>query len=730
MAADSLAGLVELLLDGSLLPMASVEEWVQLQASFSQAEDLARELVRRGWLTPFQVDQLLHGEGQQLLLGQYLLLDRLGEGGMGEVFKARHRGLGRVVALKFIRRERLTHPEAINRFRREMRAAAQLSHPNIVLAYDADEVDGRHFLVMEYVEGTDLKKVVEQRGPLPVLEACSYVRQAALGLQHAFERGWVHRDIKPANLLRNRETIKNLDFGLARFWQTREGDETASEVTTDDRFMGTPDFMAPEQAVDSHAVDIRADIYSLGCTFYYLLAGRVPFPGTTALKKLFKHCWVEPQPLEAVQPSVPQELAALVRKMMANPPERRYQTPAEVVEDVAGLFPAAAVLPDVPPADVTIGTVPLAEPVWPAGREAGGMPVAEPTRPARPAEGFGSPPPPPVAPTPTAGPQPGAAPLHNGQPQLAVSSAAEVDEGESWGKLIPAADDPTAQADTPGPGQGAGPRAPLVYHIRPPVRARPWTRFVLGAVMILGGIAAAVTALVVWLVSRQHGDGGTVTPPQNAPVLVNRAGEPGTVPTVITALRKVKAGGRIVIQDPTVDDEIHLNHQVCPKGVTIEGEEGKAVVWQGPTRPEELNALLFVDGVEDLHLRNLTFDGGDRRQKLILLTGSCAGMELDNVALRGFTRCAVLVMNCKGTAQRPVVFRNLQVGPAKAAEAGLLFDVNAAMLIKVNEYFRIQDCRFEGPYKNGPVQKGPKTNQHFDWSGHNLHVVNGKETPI
>jgi hypothetical protein len=253
---------------------------------------------------------------------------------------------------------------------------------------------------------------------------------------------------------------------------------------------------------------------------------------------------------------------------------------------------------------------------------------------------------------------------------------------------------------------------------------------VLVALMILGGLAAGVTALLVWLFSRQPGGIGSLTPSESQPVLVSRAGGPGTVPTLTAALSKVKAGGRIVIQDPTVDEEIHLTHQGCPRGVTVEGEEGKTVVWQGPRAVEELSALLSVDGVEDLHVRNLTFDGGDRRQKLVLLTGSCPGTELDNALLRGFTRCAVLVMNCKGTAQRPVVFRNLQVGPAKAAEAGLLFDVNAAMLIKANEYFRIQDCRFEGPYSKAPVQKDAKTNQHLDWSGHNLHVVNGKETPI
>jgi hypothetical protein len=295
--------------------------------------------------------------------------------------------------------------------------------------------------------------------------------------------------------------------------------------------------------------------------------------------------------------------------------------------------------------------------------------------------------------------------------------------------LTPATDEAAEIGPGSAKGQASGRRSGM-YRTRPPVRIRPWWEVVLVALMILGGLAAAITALVVWLVFRQPGTGGSGFPSESQPVFVNRAGGPGAVPDLMVALHRVKAGGRIVIQDPTVDQEVNLNHQDCPRGVTIEGEPGRTVVWQGPNRPDELTALLSVDGVEDLHLRNLTFDGGDRRQKLVLLTGSCPGTDLDNLALRGFTRCAVLVMNCKGTAERPVVFRNLHLGPVKAAEAGLLFDVNPAMLIKVNDYFRIQDCRFEGPFGKNPVQKDPKTTQHLDWSGHNVHVVNGKETPI
>ena len=200
----------------------SSTSWTVFEASFPAPRALAGELIRRGWLTPYQVNQLLQGRGRDLLLGSYVLLERLGEGGMGQVFKARNWKLGRVVALKLIRKERLDNPDAVRRFQREIRAAAQLDHPNIVRAFDADEVDGTHLLVMEYVEGTDLAKLVKKDGPLPVDKACDYCRQAALGLQHAYERGLVHRDIKPHNLLLTPGgVVKILDMGLARLDRRR-----------------------------------------------------------------------------------------------------------------------------------------------------------------------------------------------------------------------------------------------------------------------------------------------------------------------------------------------------------------------------------------------------------------------------------------------------------------------------------------------------------------------------
>ncbi len=336
MPVDTASGLTDALRRHRLLEPAQLAELEPLsKARVPRPRALAGELIRRGWLTPYQVNQLLQDRGRDLLLGSYVLLERLGEGGMGQVFKARNWKLVKVVALKLIRKERLDNPDAVRRFQREIRAAAQLDHPNIVRALDADEVNGTQLLVMEYVQGTDLAKLVKKDGPLAVDKACDYCRQAALGLQHACERGLVHRDIKPHNLLLTAAgVVKILDMGLARL-DRRGDDEASSTMTQEGGGMGTLDYISPEQAMDSHDVDIRADLYSLGCTLYFLLTGKPPFAGGEALQKLLKHRLDEPVPVEQLRPDVPPGVAAVVRKLMAKRPEDRYQTPVEAA--AAGL---------------------------------------------------------------------------------------------------------------------------------------------------------------------------------------------------------------------------------------------------------------------------------------------------------------------------------------------------------------------------------------------------------
>jgi serine/threonine protein kinase len=274
---------------------------------------------------------------------RYRVLGVLGAGGMGVVYKAIHRFMERVVALKVLNHALTVRPGFAERFRREVKAAARLAHPNIVTAYDADEAGAMHFLVMEYVAGTTLDREVARRGPLPLREACDLIHQAALGLQHAHERGLVHCDIKPHNLLLTPTgQVKILDFGLARVL-----DEGASETMSlpSGTLLGTPDYVAPEQARDPRCADIRADIYSLGCTLYHLLAGRPPFPTGTPLQKLLAHHECSPPVIETVHGDVPEALTGILERMLAKDPARRYSTPAELAADLASLADPASTAP-------------------------------------------------------------------------------------------------------------------------------------------------------------------------------------------------------------------------------------------------------------------------------------------------------------------------------------------------------------------------------------------------
>jgi serine/threonine protein kinase len=302
---------------------------------------LARALIEKELLTRFQAERLLAGRNTGFILGPYRILDQLGRGGMGRVFKAEHRGLKRLVALKVLAPKLLQSDRARALFLREVQAASQLVHPNVVAALDAGEVDGHHFLVLEYVDGPNLDQLVRKQGPLPVGLACDYVKQTAHGLHAAHVRGMVHRDIKPANLLVQRHQderspglIKISDFGLARLQSpgTAPGPHNTSGtiLTKPNTVMGTPDFLAPEQARDMHRADIRSDLYSLGCTLYYLLTGQVPFPSGTALEKLIRHSAEKPESIASFRSDVPAEVIAVVRRLMEKRPADRYQTPLEL----------------------------------------------------------------------------------------------------------------------------------------------------------------------------------------------------------------------------------------------------------------------------------------------------------------------------------------------------------------------------------------------------------------
>jgi len=318
--------------------------------------ELAKLLFRSGLLTKYQTEAIYHGKTKGLILGDYVVVDTIGAGGMGQVYKARHRRMKRDVALKVLPAAVTDAEGAVDRFQREVEAAAKLIHPNIVTAFDAGEADGLHFLVMELVDGRDLDAVVKEKGPLSVGHAVDYMLQAAQGLAYAHGEGVVHRDIKPANLLLDgKGIVKILDMGLARFVNAPAGDEpTAAALTQSGQVMGTVDYMSPEQAADTKRAGMPADIYSLGASLYYVLTGHSMYTGNTLVERIMAHR-DEPIPsLRKARNDVTSRLDDTFRAMVAKQPALRQKSMQQVVEELERCLPAGqkARVPSPPPADV------------------------------------------------------------------------------------------------------------------------------------------------------------------------------------------------------------------------------------------------------------------------------------------------------------------------------------------------------------------------------------------
>lgn len=351
MAFDSVAAFVDDVCRSRVLqPDQQAELKGKLRTQFLDPRDLAWHLFEKGWLTTYQINELTRGHAVDLALGDYVILDRLGQGGIGEVFKARRASDDVLAALKVIRPELLSNAEAVRQFRWEIEILTQMSHANLVKTFDSGQAGQRSFFAMEFVEGAPLRKLVKCAGPLPVRHACSYIRQAALGLQYAHELRLIHRDVKPANLFLCLPTgqaerlaaegwesvpfsedaqVKVLDWGLASLVRPMNAPGEPGRAPTAVP-IGTADYVSPEQAMGE--IDIRSDVYSLGCTFYYMLAATPPFPGGSIMQKLLRHQQDEPIPLGAHRQDMPVELQGVIQKMMAKRPSDRFQTPAEVAE--------------------------------------------------------------------------------------------------------------------------------------------------------------------------------------------------------------------------------------------------------------------------------------------------------------------------------------------------------------------------------------------------------------
>ena len=312
-------------------PEALESALLSLDVDQAAPADVAASLIEKELLTRWQARRLLKRRWKDFFLGKYRLLDELGRGGMAVVYLARHETLRNLVAIKLLARSRAQKGSMSERFLREARAAAQISHPNIVRVFDVDVEEERRYLVMEFVQGCSLQDLVERQGPLSFRQAAEFTRQAAAGLARAHESGLVHRDIKPANLLvEEAGTVKITDFGLARVESSQEDGSLTMEHG--ETVLGTADYIAPEQAINSHRIDARADQYCLGYSLYFMLTGQPPFPSGAIVERLTKHCTVDPPGVATFRPDAPQGLLGILHRLTRKKPHQRYPSMTDVAD--------------------------------------------------------------------------------------------------------------------------------------------------------------------------------------------------------------------------------------------------------------------------------------------------------------------------------------------------------------------------------------------------------------
>lgn len=316
--------------------VSTVHESYARRGQAATAEEFAKELVKSNHLTKLQAAAVLKDKTRNLIFGDYVVLEKIGSGGMGQVFKARHKPTRKLVAIKVLSAEAVSNRRLIERFKKEAKAIGRLKHPNVVRAYEAGKINKIRYLVMEFVDGENMLARVKRKGPLAVDEVVNCVLQAARGLDYAHQKGIIHRDIKPSNLLRDRNTgrVKVVDLGLARVEEPDEDEEDQIRLTMAGQMLGTARFMAPEQVEDARKADVRSDIYSLACTMYYLLRGKAPYSGETVAHTLMAHVSAPIPDLCRKRKDVPAWLGDVFNRMMAKKPKDRYQSMGDLVADI------------------------------------------------------------------------------------------------------------------------------------------------------------------------------------------------------------------------------------------------------------------------------------------------------------------------------------------------------------------------------------------------------------
>jgi serine/threonine protein kinase len=616
---------------------------------------IALALVQEGLLTNFQARQLLKGRYRGFAIGKYLVLEQLGEGGMGKVFLCEHMVMRRRVAIKVLARELASDPSTLLRFQQEARAVAALDHPNIVRAHDVDSEGDNHFIVMEYVDGTSLHDIVRKRGPLEPTRAAYFIKQAAIGLEQVMQAGMVHRDIKPGNLLLDRKgNIKILDLGLARFEEERR--ESVTQKFDEGSVLGTADYLSPEQAIDSHDVDIRTDIYSLGATFYFLLTGRPPFEGGTVTQKLLFHQMKDPEPLSKLRPDVPSELVAIVEKMMAKDRNRRYQTPSEVV---AALEPWTK-NPPPPPSEDEMPKLSLAA-------QRAGTPDANPL--------------PNLPPMPA--PSISRTNLSSVSQRRLQNSAAGRTNETSTSSVVHLSGTLSGVSKFPGrtgPASGS-------MHRRPgsTIRRRRGRRR-----LVIIGLAVAVGLILAgWLFWPRR----SATGEQVFYVSQSGAGSGRVVKSINEALRERDPNRltRIIVRDADINENIRLVAAPSAKKqmpIIIEAEQTQQVSSEGTapvrtssstrtvrwrTRPGNQDPLLIIDNLPGVEIRNFEFDGQNQLQNLVVVRGLCPRLMLDGCEFLAARGSHLKFEGAQGVERGHITVNNARFVAGEATNGKLAF---------------------------------------------------------
>lgn len=742
-----------------------LEKLNQKESIPDDPKELAKILVRDAVLSRFQADQLLSNKWRGFYVGKYRVIERIGIGGMGQVYLAEHRTMKRRYAIKVLPRSKASDPAALERFEREARAGGSIDHPNIVRAYDKDQDGDLHYLVMDFVDGCSLAEIVQATGPLDVARAGHYMYQSALGLKHAHDSGLIHRDIKPANILIDREgVVKILDMGLARFFNDHDDMITKKY---DETVLGTADYLSPEQAIDSHNVDIRSDIYSLGCTFYYTLTGQPPFGEGSVAQKLIWHQTRSPKALTEHRADIPAELSNIINRCMMKNVDDRFKSPEALLEALQpyqhGVYPPSSKeLADLSPmargvpfgGDILsgIGGGSVA-PEQPGSKDPDSKsPIFDSQLVQRGGEdstvnirsgdsGFNHPTLPtpvspamqPVAPAPTvpvmvmSAKAAGIAPRPHSSPPIII-------EKQPPSPLLPAK--PTAKTSarnqwdpysTPLPFPSPlGEKAVSVL----PAKEGPsssndgrkslplWVWLTIALVLTL-----VMFALLYFVVLRDKKTG--TSSPTKSPVTSVAATSPSGPRTwhvakvkidgidftsIKEAIEQAGPGDTIRITDQqNYVESLQLNPRTIKNGfgriaiVAEVGEDGKRARLMPPPSHPASQPLLVVDSVDSLVIKGFLLDGADGVQTVLEAKGNCPGLQLEDIRFEGFQQQGILAENLSGNVRREIYFDKLYIRHNGNDPAAAGIRIQGAGCNSV----QLRGCRIQGKYTAAIVIGAP-----------------------